>query len=77
MEMRQKHVNLLWGSMQTLSTFIVLGDEMACGKEEYVEVENPRDSKTIDKICKDVINGNLFGFFQVDIHVPDELYGKV
>ena len=48
-----------------------LGDEMPCGKEEYVEVKNPKDQDTIDKICKDVINGDLFGFFQVDIHVPE------
>ena len=49
---------------------------MPCGKEEYVGVENPKDSKTIEKICKHVINGDLFGFFQVDIHVPEELMEK-
>ena len=49
---------------------------MPCGKEEYVEMGNPKDSKTIDKICKDVVNGDLFEFFQVDIHVPEELKEK-
>ena len=29
-----------------------LGDEMACGKEGYVEIKNPKDQDTIDKICK-------------------------
>ena len=53
-----------------------LGDEMPCGKEEYVEVKNPKDQDTINKICEDVINGDLFGFFQVDIHVPEELKEK-
>ena len=38
-----------------------LGDEMPCGKEEYAEVKNPKDPETIGQICKDVINGDLFG----------------
>ena len=46
------------------------GQEMPCGKEECIAIENPSDPKFIKKIYKDILAGNLFGFCQVDIHVP-------
>ena len=52
------------------------GQEMPCGKEECIEVENPSDPKFIKKICKEILDGNLFGFCQVDIHVSDYLKEK-
>ena len=52
------------------------GQEMPCGKEECIEVKNPSDTETVTKICKDILDGNLFGFCQVDIHVPEHLKKK-
>ena len=52
------------------------GQEMPCGKEECIEVENPSDPKFIKKICEEILDGNLFGFCQVDIHVSDHLKEK-
>ena len=34
------------------------------------------DQKRIAKFSKDVLKGKAFGFAQVDIEVPDELYDK-
>ena len=46
---------------------------MPWGKKEYIEVKDPQDCKDLcDKVMKD----ELFGFCQVDIEVPDELYEK-
>ena len=39
----------------------------------YVEVNRPND---MEELCNQVMNGKLFGFLQVDIHVPDELIDK-
>ena len=50
--------------------------EMPCGKEEYVEIEKPNDPELINKLCKVILEDKLFGFLQVDIHVPDNLKGK-
>ena len=47
-----------------------------CGKEEYVEIEKPNDPKLIYKLCKVILEDKLFGFLQVDIHVPDNLKEK-
>ena len=49
------------------------GQEMPCGKESYIEVSNPR---IIKDLCDKVMMGELFGFLQVDIHVPDGLLEK-
>ena len=38
--------------------------------------KKPFDQKRIAKFSKDVLKGNIFGFAQVDIEVPDELYDK-
>ena len=52
------------------------GQEMSCGKEEYVEVSNPQDVVVIKDLCDKVIKDELFWFLQVDIRVPDELLDK-
>ena len=49
---------------------------MPCGNEEYVEIEKPNDPELIEKLCKDILEDKLFGFLQVDIHVPDNLKEK-
>ena len=49
------------------------GQEMLCGKESYVEGSNPR---IIKDLCDKVLTGELFGFLQVHIHVPDGLLEK-
>ena len=46
------------------------GQEMPCSKEEYVEVDQPYD---MEELCNQVMNGELLRFFQVKIHIPDEL----
>ena len=49
------------------------GQEMPCGKESYVEVSNPT---IIKDLCDKVLMGELFGFLQVNIHIPDRLLEK-
>ena len=52
------------------------GDVMPCGKDTLVVNKKPFDQKRIAKFSKDVLKGKVFGFAQVDIEVPDELYDK-
>ena len=52
------------------------GDVMPCGKDTLVVNKKPFDQKRIAKFLKDVLKGKVFGFTQVDIEVPDELYDK-
>ena len=49
------------------------GQEMPCGKEQHVEVDQRYDT---EELCNQAMKGTLFGFLQVDIHVPDELTDK-
>ena len=49
---------------------------MPCSKDKLVVNEKPFDQKRIAKFSKDVLKGKVFGFTQVDIEVPDELYEK-
>ena len=49
------------------------GQEMLCSKEEYVEVDRPSDT---EESCNQIMSGELFGFFQVNIHIPGELIDK-
>ena len=52
-------------------------DAIPCGKDTLVVNKKPYDQKKkIAKFPKDVLKGNVFGFAQVDIEVPDELYDK-
>ena len=53
------------------------GDEMPCGKDTLVVNKRPYDQKRIAKFSRDVLKGKIFGFAQVDIEVPDELYDKL
>ena len=52
------------------------GDVMPCGKDTLVVNKKPFDQKRIVKFSRDVLKGKAFGFAQVDIEVPDELYDK-
>ena len=47
--------------------------EMLCGKQQYAEVDQLYD---MEELCNQVMSRELFGFFQIDIHVPDELIDK-
>ena len=58
--------------MQIVYIFTV----MPCGKDTLVINKKPFDQKRIAKFSKDVLKGKVFGFAQVDIEVPDELYDK-
>ena len=58
--------------MQLVYIFTV----MPCGEDTLVINKNPFDQKRIAKCSKDVLKGKVFGFAQVDIEVPDELYDK-
>ena len=50
------------------------GDVMPCGKDTLVVNKKPFDQKRIAKFSKNILKGKVFGFAQVDIEVPDELY---
>ena len=49
---------------------------MPCDKDTLIVNKEPFDQKRIAKFSKDVLKGKIFGFPQVDIEVPDELYDK-
>ena len=49
---------------------------MPCGKDTLVVNKKLFDQKRIVKFSKDVLKGKVFGFAQVDIQVPDQLYDK-
>ena len=46
---------------------------MPCSKKECIEVDQLYDT---EELCNQVMNGELFGFLQVDIHVPDKIIDK-
>ena len=48
------------------------GQEMPCGKEKVFQA-NPEEK---DELTQNVLNDKLFGFFQVDIEVPEQLLDK-
>ena len=48
------------------------GQEMPCGKEKVFKC-NPEEK---DELIQNVLNDKLFGFFEVDIEVPDQLRDK-
>ena len=54
--------------------FYCSGNVMPCGT--LVVNKKPYDQKQIAKFSKDVLKEKVFGFAQVDIEVPDELYDK-
>ena len=47
---------------------------MSCGKDTLNVKMKPYDQKRIAKFSQDVLKGKVFGFPQVGIEVPDELY---
>ena len=51
-------------------------DVIPCDKDKLVVSKKPFDQKRIAKFSRDVLKGNVFGFAQVDIDVPDKLYDK-
>ena len=52
------------------------GQKMPCGKETLVVNERPTSTKRIQIFVKDVLNDSVFGYVQVDIRVPEKLWGK-
>ena len=52
------------------------GDVVPCGKDTLVVNKKLFDQKRIVKFSRNVLKGKAFGFAQVDIEVPDELYDK-
>ena len=51
-----------------------LGLWMPCGKDTLVINRRPHEEKRIKKFCRSVLRGKVFGFAQVDIEVPEDLY---
>ena len=51
------------------------GQEMPCGKEKVFKC-NPERSESEAEIILKVLNDELFGFFEVDLEVPDQLRDK-
>ena len=49
---------------------------MPCGKNTLAVNKKPFKQKRTVKFSKGVLKGNVFGFGQVDIEVPDYLYDK-
>ena len=52
------------------------GNKVPCGKDTLVVKKKLYDQKRNAKFSENVLKGNVFGFAQVDIEVPDELYDK-
>ena len=52
------------------------GDVMPCGKDTLVVNKKPFEQKRIVTFSRGVLRGKVFGFVQVDIEVPDDLYDK-
>ena len=50
------------------------GQEMPCGKEKVFRCNGGVEER--DKLIQNVLNDKLFGFFQVDIEVPEQLLDK-
>ena len=47
------------------------GQEMPCGKEKVFHCDSREASEA--EIIQNVLNNKLFGFFQVDIEIPEQL----
>ena len=52
------------------------GDVMPCDKDTLILNKKPFDQKRIATFSRDILNGKVFGFAQVDFEVRDELYDK-
>ena len=53
-----------------------LMQDFPCGKEKLFKVPTPEAKHNLEVLTRGVLNGSLFGFAQVDIEVPSELYEK-
>ncbi|XP_057302867.1 uncharacterized protein LOC130637032 [Hydractinia symbiolongicarpus] len=51
-----------------------LMQDFPCGKEKLIRIAEPTEG--LDSMARDIIDGSLFGFCQVDIEVPAKLYEK-
>ena len=49
---------------------------MPCGKEKVFKCNPERSSEERDEIILKVLNDELFGFFEADIEVPEQLSDK-
>ena len=49
------------------------GQEMPCGKEKVFHRDSEFGAGEKNKIIQNVLNNKLFGFFEVDIEVPEQL----
>ena len=49
------------------------GQEMPCGKEKVFHCDPRERGESEAEIIQNVLNDKLFGFFQVDIEVPEQL----
>ena len=56
--------------------FYCLDDIMPCGKDTLNRKKKPYDQKRIAKFSENVFKRKVFGFAQVDIGAPDELFDK-
>ena len=52
------------------------GQEMPCGKEKVFHCDTRERGDSEAELIQNVLNDKLFGFFQVDIEVPDQLRDK-
>ena len=52
------------------------GNVIPCGKNTLVVNKKPFEQNRIVKLSRSILRGNVFGFVQVDIEVPDNLYDK-
>ena len=52
------------------------GQEMPCGKEKVFKCNPEQSYEEKDELIQNVLNDKLFGFFEVDIEVPDQLRDK-
>ena len=53
-----------------------LVEDFPCGKEKLIKVSTPGSKHNIEILTRGVQDGSLFGFAQVDIEVPEDLYDK-
>ena len=51
-------------------------EDFPCGKERPVKVATPESKHNLKILTEDVQSGSLFGFAQVDIEVPLDLYQR-
>ena len=47
-----------------------------CGKEKLIKVSVPEAKHNLEVLARGVQNGSLFGFAQVDIGIPEDLFEK-